>query len=236
MPRINFICSACGKRISAPESAVGKQGRCPKCGQSITIPGVGQEAHDIPAPPALTSSDTKVCPYCGENIKSVAIVCRYCGMDLQTGASARSSSGVASVSTGIAQPDKPERIIWQDSPSHVAYLGFYIIGALLVPLVVGILVLIWAVLDRKHCVYTISNKRVTRTRGIIGKDYSEVDLKDIRNVIVKYGVIDRLFGIGNVGISSAGQSDIEIVFTGVRNPNTVRDTAVKAKSLHSPGT
>jgi len=122
-----------------------------------------------------------------------------------------------------------ERILWQDNPTHWAYLGVYVLTAILIPVVIGIPLLIWAILDRKHTVYTLTNKRVTQKRGIIGKDLSEVDLKDIRNVLVKYGVLDRILGIGNIGVGTAAQAGIEIKMNGCRNPERVRQLIVDAK-------
>ena len=43
---ITFDCSGCGKRIEAPDSAGGKRGRCPHCGQANDIPAVAPPADD----------------------------------------------------------------------------------------------------------------------------------------------------------------------------------------------
>jgi phage FluMu protein Com len=36
---ISATCSACGKRLSGPDSAVGRKVKCPKCGQVVQFPG-----------------------------------------------------------------------------------------------------------------------------------------------------------------------------------------------------
>ena len=109
-------------------------------------------------------------------------------------------------------------------------MAFYIFGVLLIPVAfLGVIMLIWAVLDRKHRIYTVTNKRVIQKRGIIGKDMSEIDLKDIRNVVVSYGVIDRLVGIGNVGLGTAARSGMEIELAGCIDPERVRQIIVDAK-------
>ena len=43
---ITFDCSECGKRIEAPDSAAGKRGKCPHCGQGNDIPAAAPPADD----------------------------------------------------------------------------------------------------------------------------------------------------------------------------------------------
>lgn len=38
---LRFICSYCGKRCKAPTDAVGRKGRCPRCGISLVVPAPG---------------------------------------------------------------------------------------------------------------------------------------------------------------------------------------------------
>ena len=66
-------------------------------------------------------------------------------------------------------------------------------------------------------------------RGIIGKDLSEIELRDVRNVLVKYGILDRLLGIGDVGLATAGHAGVEIKLTGCRDPERIRKIIVDAK-------
>lgn len=48
---ISMNCPACGKTLSAPDTAAGKKAKCPSCGQIMIVPDVVHEAEDIYASP-----------------------------------------------------------------------------------------------------------------------------------------------------------------------------------------
>ena len=60
---IKFACSSCDQRISVDDKHAGKRGKCPKCGQTLVIPG-GSTAIEFP------------CASCGHRIK---VPQRYAG-------------------------------------------------------------------------------------------------------------------------------------------------------------
>ena len=140
-----------------------------------------------------------------------------------------------------------EQTLWQDNPSQWVYLGHYvligipllvgcyILSDILPPVLIGMPLLIWAILDRKYTVYTVTDRRVIQKRGIIGRHLSEVDLVDIRNVVVKYGVLGRILGFGSVLLGTAAHAGMEIQMSGCRNPEVVRqlitDTKDRARKL-----
>ncbi len=105
---ISFQCPNCGKKLKAPESAVGQSSTCPGCGKMVTCPEPVYDAEivetnmapDKPAgfnpfadfdddrpygianPPPTESSSTESrhpCPMCGEMILITAAKCRFCG-------------------------------------------------------------------------------------------------------------------------------------------------------------
>jgi uncharacterized membrane protein YdbT with pleckstrin-like domain len=100
-------------------------------------------------------------------------------------------------------------------------LGF-ILSALLIPVVVGAVILgIWW-LNTKAATLTVSNKRSIQRTGLISKQTSEVLHRDVRNIEITQSVFQRLFGVGTIGIASAGQAGVEIRFAGVRDPDGVK--------------
>jgi uncharacterized membrane protein YdbT with pleckstrin-like domain len=70
---------------------------------------------------------------------------------------------------------------------------------------------------------TITNKRAIERDGLLKKDISEVLHDDIRNVQTHQTLRQRLLGIGDIGISSAGQEDFEIQVRDVPNPGKIRE-------------
>jgi uncharacterized membrane protein YdbT with pleckstrin-like domain len=86
----------------------------------------------------------------------------------------------------------------------------------------GLLLLgIWW-LNTKGSTLTITDKRTIQRRGLFSKHTTEVVHRDVRNIQVSQSIFQRIFDVGNLGISSAGQSGVEIQFNGLRDPEDVK--------------
>lgn len=59
--------------------------------------------------------------------------------------------------------------------------------------------------------------------GILSKNENEIAYRDIKNIVVRQSFIQRIFGVGYIGISSAGQDEIEIEIYGIANPSELKD-------------
>jgi predicted RNA-binding Zn-ribbon protein involved in translation (DUF1610 family) len=89
---IEFVCDNCGQQMQVPNEKAGKSGKCPACGEHITVPSSeddflseGFSLYDKPA--GAENGGKKPCPMCGEMIAAAARKCRFCGEQL--GASIR---------------------------------------------------------------------------------------------------------------------------------------------------
>lgn len=65
----------------------------------------------------------------------------------------------------------------------------------------------------KNTEYAITNQRLITQTGAIGLDTRFIDLEKIQEVFVNIGVIDRLFGTGNIFAPSASQASIGAIVT-----------------------
>jgi predicted RNA-binding Zn-ribbon protein involved in translation (DUF1610 family) len=104
---ITFQCPQCGKKLKAPDSAVGKSSKCPGCGRTVICPEPVYDAEVVemtmtpekppgfnpyadldddnpyamvnpPAAQESTIESRRPCPMCGEMILTTAAKCRYC--------------------------------------------------------------------------------------------------------------------------------------------------------------
>ena len=67
----------------------------------------------------------------------------------------------------------------------------------------------------------LTNLRLIKERGIIGKRFMAVQLNDIEDITCSYGIWGRIFRFGNLTIESAGTYGI-IVFKGIPRPKKVK--------------
>ena len=68
----------------------------------------------------------------------------------------------------------------------------------------------------------VTDQRVTLMQGILSKYTNDVLIADIRNVRVGQNIFQRLFGVGNVALSTSGQADMEIAVNGLPDPQRVK--------------
>lgn len=76
-------------------------------------------------------------------------------------------------------------------------------------------------LDWKFNRLYLTNFRLIKERGIIGKSYMSVRLSDIEDMTCTFGLTGRIFKYGDLIIESAGTKG-QMIFKGIHKPNRVR--------------
>lgn len=95
-----------------------------------------------------------------------------------------------------------------------------VVGIIL--LVIGILILFSVLIKRASWTYSYNDKMVETRKGIISKNTSQIDLKDVKNIKFNQGIFERIFGLGTIGFASAGTGTIEVVFAGIPNAKAIK--------------
>lgn len=116
-----------------------------------------------------------------------------------------------------------ETILYHSHPAMFKNRPFSFILCLILSLVgVGLIIfLIWWI-KTKGTELTVTNERVSLRKGILSKFTNDVYLTDIRNVQIYQSFGQRIFGVGSVAISSAGNEGIEIEVMGIPDPEKIK--------------
>ena len=240
MTDFKFNCPHCKQPLEAPSEMLGQQVNCPSCNGMIDlpIPMLKQVVSD----PSTQQPATRACQFCGEQILLSAIKCKHCGEFIDC----RKKQAIVSVSKKT--DFFVEKEIWSAAPSYLFYIQFFISFLLPWPVyyvfncpeesaeadfffttvllsVLGgwLIISIYAFLDRKTRVYTVTNKRVISKAGIISRQVHEVVVRDIRAINIKQNTVERLLGLGTVEVGSAGTAANKVRFFGIVDPSRVRD-------------
>jgi len=120
--------------------------------------------------------------------------------------------------------DHGEKILYEENPAMFRNQPvWFVITCILCLVGVGLFIFAAWYLKCKGTTLTITNDRTTCRRGILSKSITEVWHQDIRNVQLDQTFFQRVFDVGRIGISSAGQADLEINVTGIPQPERVKD-------------
>ena len=88
-----------------------------------------------------------------------------------------------------------------------------------------------AVLHRMTWKYIVkSDGHVAVRKGIISKETDEIRVQDIRLLGVDQTIMQRIFGLGDVEVATAGHSEVEIHMRGIRNPEEVKEEIRKLQA------
>jgi membrane protein YdbS with pleckstrin-like domain len=163
-----------------------------------------------------SASDEKPCPYCGELIKSVAILCKHCKSNL---------AGKDDGQLKQDQEDLPEKVLYEGKlhwliyfwpvfwilffvPSFIAAYTVNSEGSrgMFYIMVLPIIFLVVAILRQMTSIFRITNQRVYLKTGLIARNTTEIPLRKIETVSVKQGLVGKTVDCGDVVLTGTGSS------------------------------
>lgn len=149
------------------------------------------------------------CPECKGRVSSRAAACPHCGFPVRE----EREGGRGSEETLLEVSPRLFGGNWLVQVS-MAFLCLVLVG------------IYFYVKEYLRCRATrliVTNRRTILQSGILSRNTNEVRHSDIRNVLVEQGFFQRMFGVGTLELSSAGQSDVEICVKGIPDPQGVAE-------------
>lgn len=77
--------------------------------------------------------------------------------------------------------------------------------------------------ERYSNTYTVTKDGLKSKAGIIARDAHSIKFRDIRGVVLKQDVLDRLLGVGTIDFHTAGTDKAEVTFFRIAHPAYLRD-------------
>lgn len=175
------------------------------------------------------------CHKCGRSMKVQDAAagkrgkCKDCG-ETVTIPQAPTASAAPSVTPPAPRAQQPvakapeEKVLYHRHPSMFRNRPVLFLLFVVLTLLYGVgllLLLIWWIRDL-GVTLTVTDKRTTLRHGILSKSITEIWHRDVRNVLVSQSFFQRIFGVGAIGISSAGGAGLEIQVAGMATPYVVK--------------
>ena len=97
-----------------------------------------------------------------------------------------------------------------------------VLGVVTIPIAIILLLVAWVRVSSTK--YRITTQRLFKRTGLIARNEEEIELFRIRDVKLNQGIIQRLFGIGNVVVVSSDATSPLLLIKGVSEPENVKET------------
>ena len=112
-----------------------------------------------------------------------------------------------------------------------AHPSWFILSVLLIAAFgIGIVILVyWYILTRATAL-TVTDSDILYERGILSKDRTSVSLRHVRSVNVMQSFVNRIFGVGTIQISTAGDEP-EFTIADMPDPHVIREAIAKAQEM-----
>ncbi|MCA9247585.1 MAG: PH domain-containing protein [Planctomycetales bacterium] len=182
------------------------------------------------------------CDQCGVEVAEQAVFCHRCGHKLGSDSDSAPTpmQQFAAAGGGAGARDTAEEELWQGSYSPRAMIGTWIfagfvtilgvvVGVLsgLLPVVLGFLVLVWLGLAglltyrRLDVSYRLTNQRFFHKKGILQRVTDRIEVIDMDDVTCTQGIIERMFGVGTITITSSDQTHPVLNVYGIDNAQEI---------------
>lgn len=101
-------------------------------------------------------------------------------------------------------------------------LGFIVAVLLIAAFGLGILILLYWYIKSRSVRLTITDDSIHLSRGILTKEQTDIDVREIRTVLIRQRFWQRIFDVGQIEVFTTGDMP-EFSLQGMPDPNFVRD-------------
>ncbi|OYR51733.1 PH domain-containing protein [Halorubrum sp. Ea8] len=119
--------------------------------------------------------------------------------------------------------DEDEEIVWSGKPHESSLIPALVVGIPLALVLIGLFVIAGTYLQRENTQYVVTTDGLYKKTGILSRDVQRIDFGKVQNTSYSQGFFGSQFGYGNVDISTAGGSGIEMQFRSVPEPREVQE-------------
>jgi membrane protein YdbS with pleckstrin-like domain len=100
-------------------------------------------------------------------------------------------------------------------------------GLLLIAAAAAIMSLVH--LARRYTSWSLTSDRLIERRGLLSSRRREMELADVRSIEVNRSLMQRIMGLGNVGVASAASADFMIRLLDIPDPERVAEILRQAR-------
>lgn len=118
--------------------------------------------------------------------------------------------------------DDNEEVKWASTPHKNSILIGAAVSVALIIFGIGLIMLPLVYLGYKNRSYVITTKGVYSKKGVLSENVKQVELNKIQNTSYSENIVGGALGYGNVDISTAGGSGVELTFQAIPDPRGVR--------------
>lgn len=152
------------------------------------------------------------CPHCGNFYDGDQVKCPHC-----TFSNNKDATSDLSEQKDRTKFQHSDELIWSGKPCWSYYIAYWIIGILTLYIGIGLIFIVYAILDQKMKEFILTTRKVVSKKGIISRKIDEIALRDIRSTSMIQSIPGRIFGFGTIRIGSAGTAGVEVEFIGIKN-------------------
>jgi len=98
-----------------------------------------------------------------------------------------------------------------------------VVGLPLALILIGLLIIAGSYLQRENTQYVVTTDGLYKKTGVLSRDVQRIDFGKVQNTSYSQGFFGSRFGYGNVDISTAGGSGIEMQFRSVPEPREIQE-------------
>ncbi|AUX09809.1 membrane-flanked domain protein [Halalkaliarchaeum desulfuricum] len=116
-----------------------------------------------------------------------------------------------------------EELLWSSRPHRSSLVPAFVVGIPLSIVLIGLVILLGAYLTYKNTNYVVTSSGLYKKTGILSRDVQKIGFDKVQNISYSQSAIGSYFGYGDVQVSTAGSSGVEMTFRSVPAPADVQE-------------